>query len=41
MDAIILATAVLNKVDLFITNDLRLKQRFNEIEVVCLKDYLS
>lgn len=39
-DAIILATAILNKARLFITNDIKIKQKFKEIEVICLKDYI-
>lgn len=37
-DAIQIATACMNKTDIFLTNDLQLKT-FKEIQVVCLKDF--
>lgn len=40
IDAIQLATAITIKSDIFLTNDIKLKQ-FREIEVVILKDYLE
>jgi len=38
-DAIQIATAIVNKADIFLTNDTKLKT-FKEIQVVCLKDFV-
>lgn len=41
MDAIQVAAAIIAGADAFLTNDVKLKQLNEEIEVIILKDYIS